>query len=388
MANLRIAEVITGCESLGGAETHVRDLVTELKARGCESCVFVGPPWGVFHDQLVGRGIQVQALRWLRKPIRPDRDIAALIELIRAIARFKPDLIAAHTAKACFLGRLAAQALGLPCVITPHGLSVVNRKSGEIDPLFLFLERVLGRVTSRIIAVCDQERSLAESLHICDTHRLSLVYNGIPDHPVRGDPGADPCTLVMIARFQEPKDHCTLLRALKLIETDDWRARLVGTGPRLQSVRDEARYLGLTSRVEFIGQHSDPTQVLASAQILVLSSRSEAFPISILEGMRAGLPVVATRVGGIPQAVEDGVNGFLVTPGDSTRLAGRLRELLDNKQLRSSFGRHSREKYLQLFTADRMTSETLQSYEEVVASHRSVTQTCRVTNTTYSAPSN
>src|ERR1035441_5888237 len=109
-----------------------------------------------------------------------------------------------------------------------------------------------------------------------------------------------------------PKDHRTLLAALAALRAQPWELDLVGAGPLEMEMRDLASELGLGGRVRFLGYVADPAPVLAGAQLFVLSSRSEAFPRSVLEALRAGLPVVASAVGGIGEAVTDGVNGLLV----------------------------------------------------------------------------
>jgi glycosyltransferase involved in cell wall biosynthesis len=141
---------------------------------------------------------------------------------------------------------------------------------------------------------------------------------------------------------------------------------LIGDGPLEEKLRVQAGRLGLTGRVHFRGFSENPAAALAGAQIFVLASRSEAFPYSILEAMRAGLPVVATRVGGVPEAVVEGETGFLIPSGDPSVLADRLARLITDAALRARFGQNGRERYLRRFTFEQMFAKTIQIYREVL----------------------
>ena len=363
---LKIAQLITGSEFTGGAETHLRDLVTGIQSLGHHCTVLVGPPDNQFLSGLRRSGIPVRILSSLRKPLHPLRDPAALLEIVRELAVLKPDLVAVHTAKAGFLGRVAAAMLGLPCVCTPHGCSIVDRKSGRINRLFLALEYVAGRLGATTIAVCRDEQRLIVESRIVQRGNVKTVYNGIPDFAVPAKPGGEPVVLTMVARFDAPKDHATLLRAASNLVQHQWTLRLAGSGPLLASAKELAIRLGLEKRVEFLGECSDVSGLLSGSHIFVLMSRSEAFPISILEAMRAGLPVVASDVGGISEVVEDGETGFLIPSGDHDTLSDRLALLLDSPGLRSALGNNARKRYVTHFTAEMMVAKTLDVYADVV----------------------
>ncbi len=124
--------------------------------------------------------------------------------------------------------------------------------------------------------------------------------------------------------------------------------------------------LGIDGRVEFLGLRGDVEKLLAEAQVFVLASNYEGFPISIVEAMRAGLPVVASDVGGVCESVCDGENGFLVPRGDVPTLRERLQRLISNETLRARMGAASRRRYVEEFTAKRMVSKTLAVYEKVL----------------------
>ena len=206
--------LITGATHLGGAQTHVRDLAVGLRSRGHNCTVLVGPPEGLFHSELHEKGVEVKILPSFFKPLSPFRDALAFAEIMSELRRMKPDIVAAHTAKAGFLGRLAAACLRIPCVFTPHGLSVIDRKTGKPQRVFLTLERIAGHFGGKMITVCEAERQLATQSRILKLGELAVVHNGIPNSNLTSDPGRQPPVISMVARFDTPKDHVTLLKAL------------------------------------------------------------------------------------------------------------------------------------------------------------------------------
>jgi glycosyltransferase involved in cell wall biosynthesis len=357
--------LITGSECTGGAETHLRDLVEGLQSLGHDCTVLAGPPDNQFLSGLRRSGITVRIVNSLRKPLHPVRDSVAFFEMLRELTILKPDLVAVHTAKAGFLGRVAAATLRVPCVCTPHGCSIVDRKTGRINHLFLALEYIAGRLGGTTIAVCRDEQRLVVENKIAKRGNVKTVYNGIPDSAVMARPASEPAVITMVARFEAPKDHAALLRAVSKLKHYQWRVRLAGSGTLLASARELAVRLGIEERVDFLGECSDIPRLLSESQIFVLMSRSEAFPISILEAMRAGLPVVASDVGGISEAVEDGATGFLIPSGDDETLSDRLALLLGSPGLRSTLGNNARKEYVARFTADVMVAKTLDVYAGV-----------------------
>jgi glycosyltransferase involved in cell wall biosynthesis len=190
----------------------------------------------------------------------------------------------------------------------------------------------------------------------------------MPDVPprLRADPGRTPARLIMVARFGAQKDHATLLHALAGLQTHDWELDLIGDGPLVSQMESLSASLGLARRVHFLGQRTDVSQILAQAQISLLVSNWEGFPLSILEAMRAGVPVVASSVGGIGESVRDGETGYLVPRGDVGVLRDRIGRLLTTPALRVRLGSSGRTRYEQHFTLDRSVAKTLAVYRSVV----------------------
>lgn len=364
---MRIIQVVTGSEQFGGAESHVRDLTLGLRFRGHDCHVLVGPPEGLFVRQLRERGVPVEILPALRKTVNPVADVAALLQIMKAIRRLNPDLVAVHTAKAGFLGRVAAAILRIPCVFTPHCWSVVNRTTGKANLVYIVLEKIGGWLSAAVIGVCRDEREIARKYRLVDERKLFVVYNGIPDDAPAPKTSRSSVKIIMIGRFQGQKDHKTLLQALARVKKYQWLAQLVGTGPLLEPMRNMAVSLGLQERIEFLGERSDTASLLSQADVFVLSTWREAFPISILEAMRAELPVIAANVGGISEAVEEGTTGFLVPPGREDLLANALEELLRDHTVRRRLGCRGRGRFLSHFSHVSMVDQTLGVYRLILA---------------------
>jgi glycosyltransferase involved in cell wall biosynthesis len=353
---MRVATVITRSDVLGGASHHVADVSSHLLERGHEVMVFVGGT-GPYLDLLTRRGVPHRAIPALTRRPAPTADLRAFRSLRRELRAWNPDIVATHTSKAGAIGRLAAWSLGLPATYTPHGWSFGPAFPGASGTVYTAVERLLARVPGTVILnVSGQERTLALSRSVGRASRHVVVHNGVRDIDpgLFGDPTSEVPTIVVVARHESPKDHSTLLHALAAVSDLSWRCVIVGGGEEIDTTRALGRQLGLTARVDVRGHVDDVPTVIAGGSLLVLSSRSEGFPLCVLEAMRAGLPVVASDVGGISEAVDDGRTGILVPPGEVAALARAMRELLTNADLRASLGGRGRQTFADRFTIDGM----------------------------------
>jgi glycosyltransferase involved in cell wall biosynthesis len=365
---MKIVHVLTRGDVLGGAQSHVRELSLQLRNLGHEVTVITGAP-GIFTDQLRQAGIPWLAVRSLVRPVRPHRDLAALVALWSALRVLKPDLVCAHTAKAGSLARAAARLHHIPSVFTPHGWSIFDRSSLRTNRLFCWAERVAGRLGTRVINVCEYERALAQRFSVCPAKALEVVHNGIAESPLNRLRAIDaqPPVLVMVARFASQKDHETLLQALSGLLYMEWRLLLVGSGELKPRVSALVGKLGLSGRVSILPPESNVSHLLMEAQIFVLSTNFEALPISILEAMRAALPVVATDVGGVSESVRHQETGLLVSRGDIPGLRDALALVIADPALRVTLGSAGRRLWSAQFTASTMTARTIEVYKRALA---------------------
>ena len=364
---MRIAYIVTRADPIGGAQIHVRDLAAAVQAQGHSATVITSGS-GPFIDGLRAQQTPTIVLRHLGVPIDPARDLRALQEIRAVLRDLRPDLVTAHSSKAGVLGRLAGRSLRIPVVLTVHGWSFTPGIPALQAAVYRQIERFVGPLASRIITVSEFDRQLALETHVAAEDRVVTVHNGMPDVPLelRADPARTPPRLVMVARFGPQKDHLTLFRALAALQGLAWELDLIGDGPLMSQMASVAATLGIGGRVRFLGQRTDVDQILAQAQVSLLVSNWEGFPLSILEAMRAGLPVVASAVGGVGESVVDEETGYLVPRGGADQLRDRLGRVLASPAERVRLGRRGRARYEQLFTLDHTVAKTLAVYRDVL----------------------
>jgi len=362
-----IVFIITRSDSFGGAHVHVRDLSRELRRRGNEVTVLVGGG-GSYVAQLVAAGCQVRTLRHLVRPISPMRDVRGFFEIRRHLRELAPDLVSTHSSKAGWLGRLAAASLGIPALFTAHGWAFTEGVRPMRRRLYRLAEAAIAPLSRRIITVSEQDRQLARRLGVGSDSQLITVHNGMPDigESLRADPRRNPARVIMVARFDEQKDHGTLIAALAQLKDMSWELELIGDGPLAGRARETVRAAGLQSRVTFLGARNDVAARLAMAQVFVLATHWEGFPRSILEAMRAGLPVVASDVGGVNESVTDSRTGSLVQRRDVAGMRDSLRRLLADPELRANYGAAGRTRYDECFRFELMVERTVDVYRTVL----------------------
>ena len=359
---MRILYVITRSIP-AGSQMHVLELIRALNAAN-EIALVTGEA-GFLADESAALGAQVFVVPELVRPVLPHRDLMAAVKVRRIIQHFKPDVVHTHCSKAGLVGRLAGWWAGVPSIYTAHGW--------RFAPGVAWAERLVAwpgewigaRLGQHIITVSSFDHDLAIRWRIADATRVALIHNGIGDYPARSRDGARPeIRLVMVARFAPPKDHLLVMRALEGLPAHV-HVLFVGDGPSLTDALAHAIALGVSHRISFLGERTNVAHILSDSDVLVLASNSEGLPISILEGLRAGLPVVTTDVGGVRDCVHNGVNGMLVPRGDVNSLRNALSVLVDTPGLRARMGAAGRQLYERQFTAAHMISRTYEVYERV-----------------------
>jgi glycosyltransferase involved in cell wall biosynthesis len=364
---VKIAFIITRLDDIGGAQIHVRDLSTALRAAGHDAVVLAGTN-GDLADELREHGVPCYSLRHLAREVGPLQDVRCFSELRETLREIQPDIISTHSTKAGFIGRIAGKTLGIPTLFTAHGWGFTEGRPPLQAFAFWAVERTTSAWAARIITVCESDRTAAVRARVTSSDHLVTIHNAMPniDDALRARPGNSPAQLMMVARLSHWKDQPTLLHALSGLKDLDWQLELVGDGPLRGQLEELAQSLGLTSRVTFLGFRRDVPERLAEAQVFLLITKWEGFPRSILEAMRAGLPVVASDVGGVKESVMDGTTGFVIPRGDAARLRECLRKLITSSELRISMGEAGRARYEEMFTFDRLVERTTKVYESVL----------------------
>jgi glycosyltransferase involved in cell wall biosynthesis len=351
---------------LGGAQTHIYELIRNFQtdytihiAVGCE---------GPLTQILKGLDITIHVLPSIKRAIRPIQDGKAVLDCIQLIRKVRPQFIHAHSSKAGIIARVAGYLCRVPVIFTAHGWGFTPGAPRIRRLIALYAERMLAPLTTRIICVSESDRQLALEYKVAHAHSLLTIHNGIEDQILldsQDDMLLMPLRLIMTARFNEQKDQATLLRAVSYLKQYEIHLDLVGAGSSLSQCQELAEDLGITDQVTFWGSRSDILERLSQAHIFVLTTHYEGLPISILEAMRSGLPIVATAVNGIPETVEPHTTGYLVPPQDVDTLKVILEKLILSPELRQRMGKASRQKFLQQFTLDAMLEKTRLVYQEI-----------------------
>lgn len=367
MKRLRIAYLITRGDTLGGAQVHVRDIATRLQQEGHAVHVFAGGD-GPLGDDLRARGVPFTPLRHLQRAIGRLTELRAAREIARELRAFQPDLLTTHSSKAGLHGRVVGRLLGIPVVHTAHGWAFNDGVEGRRRQVFDVVERVLGRLATHIITVSEFDRGLALERRIAPPSRITAVRNGMPDldPPRPANPSVAPPHLIMVARFNVQKDQRTLVEALGGLQDLEWTGEIVGDGELYDEVKARVAELGLDDRLALPGFCTDVQDRLARAQIYALITRWEGLPLTVIEGMRAGLPVVSNAVSGVPEAVLDGQTGLLARRGDVAAVREALRKLITDADLRATMGAAGRARYEAEFTFDHMYEGTVAVYRRVL----------------------
>lgn len=366
---MKILYFITRSDTLGGAHIHVADMAQWMRMHGHEAIVAVGGE-GPYCDHLTKKNVPYINCRFLVRPINPAKDIIACYEMRRIIRQQRPDLVSLHSAKAGLVGRLAKVGIGVPTIFTAHGWSFIEGVSARRAALYKALEKLAAPFANRIITVSEHDREWAIKANLSSEQKVITIHNGMPDISHSSRPGLTDgyVRIIMVARLDEPKDHSTLFAALSKLKEYNWILDLVGDGPKEHLLGEQADKLGLSRRVNFLGLRNDVEKLLTHANFFVLSTKSEGFPRSILEAMRAGLPVIASDVGGVSEAVIDGETGYLVPRENTAVITNRLIRLLEDSEERIRMGNAGRSRFEERFLFERMAEQTFNVYKELIGS--------------------
>lgn len=352
---LRVMFVITSMP-VGGAETLLVNLVRRMDRARFEPELCCLKHFGPLGEELAR---EVPAFAGL---ISNKYDVAVLGRLTKLLRARQIDAVVTvgTGGDKMFWGRLAAWRAGVPVILSAlHSTGLPDHVE--------WLNRRLAPITDGFIAVAAAHGEYLASAEGCPAKKVFVVPNGVDTErfapmaadPALGDalnlpPGAPLAAIV--AALRPEKDHELFLRAARRVadRIADARFLVVGDGPRRAELEAFAKELGLWDRVHFLGTRGDIPQLLNLADVLVLSSRMEANPVSILEALACGKPVVAPRVGSIRETIEDGANGFLYPAGDESQLAAGIARLLADPELARRMGQVGRTRVVADWSLERM----------------------------------
>ena len=305
-------------------------------------------------DRAMARGVRVVPVPALVRRIDLRKDMRAFFTVLKTIRRLQPDIVHTHTSKAGLLGRLAAWLAGVRNIIhTPHGHVFYGHFGPVGSRLFLGLEKLVGRITHRLIALTEPERSDYELLRVAPGSRLLTIHSGVHIDRFNSDClqngkrdvlpqlPEDAFVIGYVGWLIPVKGVKTLMEAMAVAARHSAQAHLVfvGQGCLEKEMKTSARQLGIADRIIFTGWRQDVERLMACFDLFVLPSLNEGMGRVLVEAMAAGRPIVASNTGGIPDLVRDGENGILVPPGDSTALADGILRLIRHPRQAHRMGR-------------------------------------------------
>lgn len=354
---VKIMHVVLSLEC-GGLEKMAIDLASGLDIGKYTSSICCINTLGELAESAIQRGIQVFCLEK-----KSGFDVLAIFKLAKLLKKEKISIVHSHNPGAMIYAAVAAKIAGVPVIInTRHGRErkVVNR--------------YLWAMNDAIVSISyDAQQRLLECNHI-DAGKTRVIHNGIEVAEHNGkqtrieDVAHDDVVIGTVGRLAPEKDYVTLLDAFALIADKIANAKLlfVGDGALRNELEQHCLRNRIADKVIFLGFRNDVRDLLKSMDMFVLPSLTEGISLGLLEAMAAGLPVVATDVGGNPEVIKNGVNGFLVPSKNPNALAERIAAVLSNRDLSLSMGDGGRKTFEAKFTLARMLKEYENLYAEIL----------------------
>jgi len=353
---------------VGGAEIMVADIATGLDPGRFEvvtACLGEPGPMG---EELRRRGMKVVSLGLDLKRTSTFSLVWRVRELLKKI---RPDILHTHLYHANLYGRIAALGLGLPGVV-----ATVHNIYSRVKLHRCLANYLLARLAAYVLVFSPQVREDVRRYDRVPAARLRLLTPGVRlEEPNSGESkeearrslGVSGFCLGNVARLEEQKGHDDLLMALPQVrgEIPDLTVLLVGEGTRQAHLRALTQELGLPDAVRFLGTRRDISRILRALDVFVMPSRWEGIPLTLLEAMGYGLPVISTRVGRAPEIIQDGENGRLVPAGDPGALAGAILELYREPQKREQWGEQARRTVREKYTLEHFLEQFAAIYLEL-----------------------
>ena len=375
---LRVLHVITRM-MVGGAQENTLLSCALIDPTLYPSTLLTGPETGLegsLHEEAAARGVHVIVEPNLVRRISPWHDFVATVHLKRAMQTGRYDIVHTHSSKAGILGRIAARLAGVPVIVhTAHGWGFNDHQPWYLYWLYVVLERVCAPFTDAIVVVGAPNREKGLALGIGRSEQYRLIRSGIEVQAFRdvritrdearrrlGIP-RDAFVIGSVGRLEGQKAPLDLLSAFAPVAAEHPEAHLVyvGEGSWRGLLEAGIARAGLEERVHLVGLRRDVPELLRAFDVFALASRYEGLPRVFPQAMAAGLPIVATRVDGAPDAITPGENGWLVDVGDTDAMTARLRALARDPALARRMGAAGRAR-VDEFAVERMVESLAELY--------------------------
>lgn len=369
-ANNKLRVLHVAATSTGGIGFNLLMLAKHINRKDFELS-FAIPSDSPFYDKIVKEGVNVYSLKISRRPFALQ-NLKGLYDLWKIIKSGRYDIVHTHTSVGGFIGRLIAWINNVPSILwTIHGWSFDYPFGSPLRrSLFWAIEKFLDRFTDHYVAISKNMQEVGIQAGISDRGKVTLIYHGIETGgPIDGGNQSGPETkngnpvVGTVGRLEPQKAIDDFLKAARIAKEHIPQASfiVVGDGPLKKKLERLSITLGIGNKVVFTGWQENVAKYIAGMDIFCLTSRWEGFGIILLEAMAMQMPIVATRVGGIPEIVEEGKGGILVSPGKPEELASGLCLLLSDAKMRKQMGYYNAEKVKTIFNVKDM----IKKYEEL-----------------------
>jgi len=379
---MKILYIVTQ-SSWGGAQKYVFELVLALKNEHQVEVACGGQ--GELMENLQKQSIKTYNLKYLKRDISFFSEIKSYFELNRLLKKTKPDILHVNSSKAGVLGSLAARKLPIKIIYTVHGAVFTAAFSRLFQKVFKLIEKVTAKYKHKIIAVSENDRRLWLKNKICQADKIKTINNGIDldkekiflnrsdarnffNENARGFKNQK--IIGTIANFYAEKNLLFLLKTFNHFFSENKNIFLIiiGNGPEKNKLKKFIRENNLRDNVFLPGYLENASKYLKAFDIFVLPSKKEGFPYVLLEAQLAKVPIIASRKGGIPEIVIDGVNGLLFESENQKEFTEKIKKLLDDENLSNNLTRKAYLRVKEKFSKDDFILKTKNIYGEVVLS--------------------
>lgn len=366
----------------GGAQKYVYDLATALPKERYDVTVLIGTD-GTLNEKLHAAEIRTVIFKELLKKVNILKDLSSLVKLIKFFRKEKPDIIHLNSSKMGLLGVIAGRLTSVPKIIfTGHGWAFNEDRSGWQKKIIYWLHLLTVKMSHQTIAVSKQTKDqISKDKSV--SNKITVIRNGLeeinffdkktareeitkrlPEDLATGDR----LWIGTISELHKNKGLKYMIETMHLLEVaSDNKSTIpilviIGEGERREKLQERINRYGLQDNIFLVGQIDEAKKYLWAFDIFTLSSITEALPYALLEAGQAGLPIIASNVGGIPEIIDDMENGILIRPKEPTEIKNAIDFLLKNPDKMSLFGQNIQKKIQTEFNKEGMIKETLALY--------------------------
>ncbi|MBN1870539.1 MAG: glycosyltransferase family 4 protein [Candidatus Omnitrophica bacterium] len=379
---MNLCHIITKLE-LGGAQLSTLHILSRLPKDKYTISLITSSKGMLKPDFRALSHVQCHFLPLLHRPINPLFDLAVFLQIYFILRKDKYSIVHTHSSKAGVIGRWAARLARVPVIMhTVHGWSFNDYQRPLRRKLFIFLERMTAKFTSNIICVSQKDIDTGLKYKIAPEHKFEFIPYGIPIPKFRRSPAGipekkrglgilnDDPVIGMISCLKPQKSPLDFVQASLKIYEQHPRVNflLVGDGVLRGKCKKLLNGSPLNGRFIFTGWRRDVSEILDVMDVAVLTSKWEGMPISVMEALCKGCPVVATGVGGTPELIKNRVNGFLTQPGSHEEVAAKTLEILSDTNLFHQMKAQAASSIDETFCVDRMTEKTADLYKKMFVS--------------------